>query len=96
MEISKIYNLVKRIPKGKITTYNIVAKKTKISPRRVGQILKNNPYKNVPCHRVVLSSAHIGGYKGKHYSKKIKILEKEGVKIKRNRIQDFEEILFRF
>ena len=92
----RVYNLTKRIPKGKITTYGILAKKTKTSARAVGQILKRNPHKNVPCHRVVMSNGSIGGYCGKHFLAKIRILRKEGIKIKKNKIQNFNKVLFYF
>ena len=90
----KIYNIVKKIPKGKVATYGIIAKKVNISARAVGQILKRNPYKNVPCHRVVMSNGDIGGYRGKHTKEKIKILKREGIKIKNNKIQNFDGVLF--
>ena len=51
----KIYAVVARIPKGKVTTYGRVAQLAKIkSPRVVGNILHRNPDpRRVPCHRVV-------------------------------------------
>lgn len=50
----KVYKLVKKIPKGKVSTYGIIAKKLQMSPRTVGTALHLNPYEGeVPCHRVV-------------------------------------------
>ena len=52
----KVYEFVKRIPKGKVTTYGDVARaigKPRAS-RQVGWALHCNPYfGEVPCHRVV-------------------------------------------
>jgi len=50
----QVYVLTKKIPSGKVTTYGQIAKKlgTK-DARRVGHALHANPYKEVPCHRVV-------------------------------------------
>ena len=96
MEIYRIYNFVKKIPKGKITTYKIIAKKNKTSPRAIGQILKRNPFKDVPCHRVVMSNASIGGYHGKYFKEKIKKLRREGIIVKNKKVQNFDKVLFRF
>jgi methylated-DNA-protein-cysteine methyltransferase-like protein len=63
--VQETYDLVRRIPKGKVATYSQLAvivteelKRKKIykrvSPRLVGLALHKNPDpKNVPCHRVV-------------------------------------------
>ncbi len=52
----RIYQVVKQIPKGKVTTYGYVALKAG-NPRWarvVGYALHNNPAPGViPCHRVV-------------------------------------------
>jgi len=81
----KVYDIVKRIPKGKTTTYKAIALKLKSSPRAVGQALKRNPYSfvdggNVPCHRVIMSNGKIGGFSGsnpRNIKKKIELLRKE-------------------
>ena len=100
----KVWKLAKKIPKGKVTTYKILAQKLNTKAYRlVGQALRCNPYSPVvPCHRVVKSDGFIGGYKGiknansKEIKEKIKMLEKEGIKIKDNRIADFDKVLFEF
>ena len=88
----KIYDLITKVPPGKVTTYGELARsigKFK-SSRVIGKILNKNPFPiNIPCHRVVLSNGKIGGY---YYGAEIKrrILEKEGIKIsKGGEIQDF-------
>lgn len=40
----RVYEEVKKIPKGKTTTYKAIAQKLKTSPRAVGQALKKNPF----------------------------------------------------
>ena len=58
----KTYELVKQIPKGKVSTYGAVAKALGdlIAARAVGRMLNENPYKEVPCYRVIcLSLIHI-------------------------------------
>ena len=93
----KIYALTKKIPKGKVTTYKILAEAwgTK-AYRAVGQALNKNPYAPiVPCHRVVDSKGHLHGF-AHGLKKKSELLRKEGVKIKNNIIVDFEKCLFDF
>lgn len=91
----KVYKITKKIPKGKITTYKLIANKLNTKAyRAVGTILKNNNNPEIPCHRVVKSNKKPGNYnKGK--KEKIRLLKKEGIKIKNNKILDFKEKLFR-
>ncbi|MDD5086584.1 MAG: MGMT family protein [Candidatus Nanoarchaeia archaeon] len=93
----KVLELTKKIPKGKITTYKIIAEKLNTKAyRAVGTALHNNKKPIViPCHRVVNSTGFIGGYGG-GIRKKIKLLEKEGINIETKKIKNFEKVLFRF
>mgnify|MGYP001595459139 CR=1 FL=1 len=85
-----VFTIVARIPSGKVMTYNEIARKIDSSPRAVGQALKrNNDTGKIPCHRVVCSDGRIGGYFGVRYKEKIRLLEKEGWKIKEMRIINF-------
>lgn len=93
----KVYQLTKKIPKGKVTTYKAIATKLKTKAyRAVGTALKNN--KNtitIPCHRVINSNGKIGSYKGKKNNKeKLILLKKEGIEIKNNKI-DLKKYLFK-
>jgi O-6-methylguanine DNA methyltransferase len=60
----KIYNIVKKIPKGKVLTYKQVAELAgrPEAYRAVGNILNKNTNPEVPCHRVIRSDGKIGGY----------------------------------
>jgi len=76
----KVYDVVSKIPKGKVLTYKEVARKSgnEKASRAVGNILNKNYDKNIPCHRVIKSDGGIGGYnRGK--DKKKEILKREGV-----------------
>jgi len=79
----RVYDVVKKIPKGRTMTYKEVAQ-TAGSPRAwraVGNILKKNKNPILPCYRVIRSNGKIGGYKwGK--KKKMNLLKKEGLKLK--------------
>lgn len=100
----KVYDLCKRIPRGKVSTYkeigHALGRKGQVY-RAVGVALKNNPHAPiVPCHRVVASDGSIGGFngqtKGPMIAKKINLLRKEGVLVKDGRIIDFDKRLYRF
>lgn len=76
----KILFIVSKIPKGKTMTYKQVAEKSG-SPkafRAVGNILKKNYDKNIPCHRVIRSDGWVGGYnRGSGLKKRLIEEEKE-------------------
>jgi len=88
---------MKEIPKGKVTTYKILAEKLNTKAyRAVGNACHNNPYfPEVPCHRVINSNGEIGGF-ASGAENKIKLLEKEGIKIKNGKIIDFKKLLYKF
>ncbi len=97
----KVYDLCKKIPKGKISTYYCIARALNTKAyRAVGQALKNNKDpKNIPCFKIVKNNGEIGGYSGnnpENISKKIKLLKKEGVEIKNNKILNLEKVLYKF
>ena len=77
----KVYEIVKRIPKGKVLTYKKIAKLAgkPRAWRAVGNILNKNPNpKIIPCHRVIKSNGEIGGYKD-GTKKKISLLKSEHI-----------------
>ncbi len=94
----KVHLIVKRIPRGRVTTYKEVARAVSRprAARAVGNALNRNPYgsKRVPCHRVVRSSGLAGGY-AKGVRVKIKMLRKEGIDIQRGKI-NLKEFGFKF
>ena len=94
----KVYQIVKKIPKGKVTTYKEVGKATGISPRIVGYALHLNNNADVPCHRVVNIQGRIAPNfgLGGHLEQK-KRLEDEGVVFKSEMyVRDLEEYLHKF
>jgi len=80
----KVYEIVRKIPKGKVTTYGAIAKELHMSPRIVGAALHLNPYQGeVPCHRVVNRDGRIApGFAFGGLNAQRKLLEDEGVKFK--------------
>ena len=91
-----VYEVARQIPKGKVTSYGAIAAclGTKSSARMVGWAMngagKVKP--KVPAHRVV---NRIGLLSGKHHfsppDSMEKSLKKEGIKVKNDRIIDFEK-----
>jgi methylated-DNA-[protein]-cysteine S-methyltransferase len=69
------------IPRGSVSTYQLVSASLGIpkGARAVGNALANNPFPFiVPCHRVIRSDRHIGGYGGGTEMKQA-LLEREEI-----------------
>ncbi len=83
----KVYNIVKRIPRGRVTVYAVIAHKIGRpgAARAVGNALNRNPYRNIPCHRVINSDGRIGGF-ARGAREKMRLLRREGVEIKNGRV----------
>ena len=62
----KAYNIVKKIPRGKVMTYAAVARAigNPRAARAVGNILSRNDSPEIPCHRIVRSDGVLGKYNG--------------------------------
>lgn len=91
---SDVYDLLLKIPAGKVSTYGDLAKAlgNPSASRTIGRILSENPNPiEVPCHRVVMSTGRIGGYAYGTVRKK-QILEKEGISFINENIQDFKNL----
>ena len=94
----KIYKKLLQVPSGRITTYAELSRSIglKHGQRLIGQIMKKNPFPViVPCHRVVKSNREVGGYAFGVNIKK-NMLSKEGICIKNNKIENFENLFFKF
>ena len=95
----EVYEIVKKIPEGKVATYGQIAK-ILCEPRKakiVGWALHANPYKGmVPCHRVVnkdgktSSSFAFGGSDVQR-----KLLEDEGIKFDEQGIINLQKYLWK-
>lgn len=87
-KIREMQLLLAKMPRGKVTTYKIIAKKLRIHPRYAGKLLSKNPDGiKYPCYKVVLSSGKIGGYSGKGgIKRKIYLLKEDGIVIKNHKI----------
>ena len=96
----EVYQVVRLIPKGRVSTYGAIAKyiATGKSARMVGWAMNKagGVSPKVPAHRVV---NRIGLLTGKHHFKNgpttmQNLLEKEGLSIIDDQIQQFEEFFW--
>lgn len=83
---SKIYDAVKRIPRGKVATYAQIAFMSGHAgaARAVGNALHVNPEPiTTPCHRVVAASGRLApGFAFGGPDKQRQLLEQEGVTVR--------------
>lgn len=91
----KVYEIVRRIPFGKVTTYGAIAQKIGApqSARIVGYAMNaSHQYEDIPAHRVVNRK---GLLTGKHHFQGTnlmqQLLESEGVEVMNNQIVDLEK-----
>ena len=84
---------MREIPKGRVTSYGLIARRISSGPRAVGTGVARNPWPLfIPCHRVVPASLEIGNYSIEgalsDYGCEVKrdLLEREGVSIEGDKI----------
>ena len=94
---SKVYQLLRQIPKGKVTTYSEIARQLNSKGyRQVGKIIgMNRDIPGTPCHRVVKSDGTIGGY-AFGVDKKVSILKSEGVEVDNGKIINFANKIYNY
>lgn len=91
------YDLMRQIPRGKVTTYKILAEHLWTWPRVIGRICGANPnIPSTPCHRVVRSDGKVDGY-AHGTDRKIELLTQEGITInEKHTIKHLSEYLYYF
>ena len=94
----RVYDVVRTIPFGRVTTYGLIAKKlgTASSARTVGWALNAcHNDSSIPAHRVVNRN---GLLSGKHHFKGFdlmkQLLENEGIEVNDNKVVDFNTKLW--
>ncbi|MGS4345674.1 MGMT family protein [Myroides odoratus] len=94
----QVYEVVREIPYGKVTTYGAIAKAIGAprSARMVGYAMNASHLDDsVPAHRVV---NRLGMLSGKHHFEETnlmqQLLESEGITVVNNQIQNFKDILW--
>lgn len=94
----KVYDVVKQIPPGRVTSYGAIARYlgSSGSSRMVGWALNSShKLEDIPAQRVV---NRLGVLTGKHHfggtTAMQQLLEDEGVEIKENQVQHFKELFW--
>jgi len=93
----RCYEVVLRIPYGKVTTYGAIAKYLGAvrSARMVGWAMNNSHDRDIPAHRVV---NRVGLLTGKHHFDGIhlmkQLLENEGHRFDGDRILNFKNVFW--
>ncbi len=94
----KVYEVVKMIPSGRVSTYGLIAKYlgSAKSSRVVGYAMNaSHQNSDIPAHRVV---NRVGILTGKHHFSGItlmkNLLESEGVKIQNDRVVNFKKVVW--
>ena len=93
----RVYEVVKLVPYGRVTSYGAIAKYLGAggSARMVGWALNSSYGETIPAHRVVNRTGVLTGkiYFGDNNSMQ-RLLEAEGIKIKDNKIENFDEVFW--
>ena len=90
----RVYEITKQVPRGRVTTYKLIAQVLGTRAyRAVGNALNKNPYREVPCHRVIKSNGLVGGF-ARGTKEKIKLLKKEGVRVEDDKVINLKRVLF--
>jgi methylated-DNA-protein-cysteine methyltransferase related protein len=94
-----VYDVVRQVPKGRITSYGAIANYlgTKLSARMVGWAMNaaHNARPKVPAQRVVNRN---GMLTGKHHFETADqmeaLLKKDGVQVKNDTVVDFKQLFW--
>ena len=89
---SRVLNVVRRIPPGRVATYGDVAAAAGNARacRAVGNIMRECNTPGVPCHRVIAAGGKLGGYGGNLELKRA-LLRAEGVRVIGSVVKDFTQ-----
>ncbi len=95
----KVYDVVKKIPRGRVTTYGIIAGYlgSKGSARMVGWALnsKKHNLENIPAHRVVNRNGILTGKRHFGGNETMKsLLENEGIEVENDKIVNFDKVIW--
>ncbi len=95
---SDVYEVVKQIPKGRVTNYGAIARYlgTALSARMVGWAMNAaHSDTTIPAHRVVNRNGMLSGKM--HFetpNTMAKKLKKEGINIENDQVMDFKNLLW--
>lgn len=93
----EVYEVVRLVPKGRVTTYGAIARylSLRAGARMVGWAMNSSHNSDVPAHRVI---NRVGVLSGKHFfsgpTVMQQLLEDEGIRIEDDRVVDFKTLLW--
>lgn len=94
----RVYQLVRLIPEGRVTTYGIIARAvgSPSASRMVGLALNKSftAKEYVPAHRVVNRNGFLTGKKFFGSNIMADLLKSEGINVENDRILNFKEVLW--
>ncbi len=94
----KVYEVVRQIPSGRVTSYGAIAKHLGAakSARMVGWAMNAaSKMEDVPAHRVVNRNGLLSGKHHFHGTYVMQqLLEEEGIKVKEDKIVDFDSLFW--
>lgn len=85
----EFYELLRKIPKRKVTTYGAIARAAgrPRAARWAGKLLAANARPDhYPCYKVIRSDGSVGRYSGGGTKEKIRRLKRDGIEIKNGRV----------
>jgi methylated-DNA-protein-cysteine methyltransferase related protein len=90
-----VFEIVRQVPKGRVTSYGAIAAAlgTRSSARMVGWAMNSSHHVTplVPAHRVVNRKGLLSGKMHFAYPEQMQeLLEKEGIKVVDDQVQDFD------
>lgn len=97
----RVVKIAQIIPFGRVTTYGRIAKAAgggAMASQSITAILSkayDAGMKNIPFHRIVYTDGRVWLDQA-HRSKRLALYKKEGIKIKGDKIKNFQEVLFDF
>lgn len=92
--VEMIYDIVRQIPRGRVTSYGAIAKVLDLpNARMVGHAMRavDNHGKPIPAQRVVTSSGRLSHDTS---GTRRKLLTKEGIQLKGDKIVDFAKVFW--
>jgi methylated-DNA-protein-cysteine methyltransferase-like protein len=98
----RVLKIALSIPKGRVTTYGIIARAAGAGPmaaQSITSVLEKayiNGEKKIPFHRIVYADGRIW-VNDKYRKQRLALYKKEGIKVdKKDRIENFRDILMEF
>lgn len=95
--IQAVYNIVRLIPLGRVTSYGAIAKAAGLPnfSRMVGSILSHSSARKIPAHRVTNSQGILSGKLAFGSNNEMQtLLESEGIVIINNKVQNWKNVFW--